>query len=432
MLLDTSSESEIGEFDESFTPRKNRDVNSSDTSSSESIYNSNKSLLLQNNALRKEQASLRLKLRRSTEQSIYKIDTDSEPERPKRTTRSAKNLKKLQDENKMPRVRAIKLPKRYSEYKCVLDKSPAHLVRKEQINYNEKELLLASLSTTPNDRKKEAKKHAIKNNNSDSDCICVNVFTKSKSASSNPLSKSNKRSYVASIENNDSDTIPRVTRSSKRKLLNEEAKRNNVDKIDKVDDVDKVDDIDKVDDVDRVDNVDKMDNADKVDDVDKVLPNEPKTSIVSNTNTIQYSLDSTPKRRPRFGRYIINSLSASNKCKPRTLEDENEDEIDEVIYKVAKDLSIKTRKNRDIKNTESPIVNNGLSTPKARASMKHSALTPSVKMRTEALAKPVTPLQEVRSRLHISAVPKSLPCREEEFNNIYTFLEGKLTDNRGG
>ncbi|EFN83643.1 Origin recognition complex subunit 1 [Harpegnathos saltator] len=53
-------------------------------------------------------------------------------------------------------------------------------------------------------------------------------------------------------------------------------------------------------------------------------------------------------------------------------------------------------------------------------------------MRVGVLAKPTTPLQKARSRLHVSVVPKSLPCREEEFNLIYKFLEGKLMDNRGG
>ena len=38
----------------------------------------------------------------------------------------------------------------------------------------------------------------------------------------------------------------------------------------------------------------------------------------------------------------------------------------------------------------------------------------------------------VRKRLHVSAVPKSLPCREKEFQEIYSFLEGNLTDEIGG
>ncbi|XP_055838758.1 origin recognition complex subunit 1 [Episyrphus balteatus] len=41
-------------------------------------------------------------------------------------------------------------------------------------------------------------------------------------------------------------------------------------------------------------------------------------------------------------------------------------------------------------------------------------------------------LQIARERLHVSVVPKSLPCRETEFLNIYTFLEGKIQDQCGG
>lgn len=43
-----------------------------------------------------------------------------------------------------------------------------------------------------------------------------------------------------------------------------------------------------------------------------------------------------------------------------------------------------------------------------------------------------TDLQIARERLHVSVVPKSLPCREKEFENIYTFLEGKIQDQCGG
>jgi hypothetical protein len=37
-----------------------------------------------------------------------------------------------------------------------------------------------------------------------------------------------------------------------------------------------------------------------------------------------------------------------------------------------------------------------------------------------------------RKRLHVSSVPNSLPCREKEYMEIYSFLEGSLTDKIGG
>ena len=34
--------------------------------------------------------------------------------------------------------------------------------------------------------------------------------------------------------------------------------------------------------------------------------------------------------------------------------------------------------------------------------------------------------------LHVSAVPSSLPCRENEFSDIYGFVAGKLLDGSSG
>ncbi|XP_017078515.1 origin recognition complex subunit 1 [Drosophila eugracilis] len=61
-------------------------------------------------------------------------------------------------------------------------------------------------------------------------------------------------------------------------------------------------------------------------------------------------------------------------------------------------------------------------------------LSPSMQQRTD---RPTndnskSQLQLAREQLHVSVVPKSLPCREREFENIYAFLEGKIQDQCGG
>ena len=181
VLLETSSDSIVEESDKSYVPKKNTDNDSFDLSDSDSIFENNK-LLLQTNALQKEQASLRLKLRRSTEQSMYKIDTESEDEKPKRLTRNTKrHLKSLHDENRMSHknARIIKLPKRYSDYKCS-SKSQVSVLQRDQINYKEKKLLLDSFDTI-NIRKKEINKHVVKSD--DSDCNCI-YFPKTSSTKS--------------------------------------------------------------------------------------------------------------------------------------------------------------------------------------------------------------------------------------------------------
>uniref|UniRef100_A0A8C2TLI3 Origin recognition complex subunit 1 n=1 Tax=Coturnix japonica TaxID=93934 RepID=A0A8C2TLI3_COTJA len=58
--------------------------------------------------------------------------------------------------------------------------------------------------------------------------------------------------------------------------------------------------------------------------------------------------------------------------------------------------------------------------------------TPEIPKRSHAAQKPTSVLEEARLRLHVSAVPESLPCREEEFQDIYNFVESKLIDGTGG
>ena len=41
-------------------------------------------------------------------------------------------------------------------------------------------------------------------------------------------------------------------------------------------------------------------------------------------------------------------------------------------------------------------------------------------------------LEQTSTRLDINAVPDSLPCRESEYQNIFTFIEDKINHNTGG
>ncbi|XP_036877645.2 origin recognition complex subunit 1 [Manis javanica] len=68
-------------------------------------------------------------------------------------------------------------------------------------------------------------------------------------------------------------------------------------------------------------------------------------------------------------------------------------------------------------------------TPKPRTP-RHA--TPQIRSRNLAAQEPSSVLEEARLRLHVSAVPESLPCREQEFQDIYNFVESKLLDHTGG
>lgn len=58
--------------------------------------------------------------------------------------------------------------------------------------------------------------------------------------------------------------------------------------------------------------------------------------------------------------------------------------------------------------------------------------TPSIPCRLLPTRQPANILEEARARLHVSSVPESLPCREQEFQDIYSFVESKIIDGTGG
>uniref|UniRef100_A0A4W6D063 Origin recognition complex subunit 1 n=1 Tax=Lates calcarifer TaxID=8187 RepID=A0A4W6D063_LATCA len=58
--------------------------------------------------------------------------------------------------------------------------------------------------------------------------------------------------------------------------------------------------------------------------------------------------------------------------------------------------------------------------------------TPSIPSRSLPARQPANVLEEARTRLHVSSVPESLPCREQEFQDIYSFVESKIIDGTGG
>ncbi|NXM47982.1 ORC1 protein, partial [Gymnorhina tibicen] len=71
-------------------------------------------------------------------------------------------------------------------------------------------------------------------------------------------------------------------------------------------------------------------------------------------------------------------------------------------------------------------------TPLPRTPRTPRNATPEIPRRIQAAQEPASALEEARLRLHVSAIPESLPCREEEFQDIYNFVESKLIDGTGG
>lgn len=76
------------------------------------------------------------------------------------------------------------------------------------------------------------------------------------------------------------------------------------------------------------------------------------------------------------------------------------------------------------------------STPSSAAKMKlirSGAIKPTIHKRDAPIKTSLdNQLAMARERLHVSAVPCSLPCREKEYSEIFNFVEGKIIDGCGG
>uniref|UniRef100_A0A182N1Y5 Origin recognition complex subunit 1 n=1 Tax=Anopheles dirus TaxID=7168 RepID=A0A182N1Y5_9DIPT len=75
------------------------------------------------------------------------------------------------------------------------------------------------------------------------------------------------------------------------------------------------------------------------------------------------------------------------------------------------------------------------STPKSASKMKlirAGTIKPSIHSRDAPIEQGMSELAIARQRLHVSATPSGLPCREKEYEEIYSFLEGKIIDGCSG
>ncbi|XP_056132767.1 origin recognition complex subunit 1 [Lampris incognitus] len=116
-------------------------------------------------------------------------------------------------------------------------------------------------------------------------------------------------------------------------------------------------------------------------------------------------------------------------------DEEDVDSDDEVVVKRRKRGAAGSRIPRATKKTRSstrtPLKTPSKKvTPSTTRTPRHA--TPSIPNRSLPARQPGNVLEEARARLHVSAVPESLPCREQEFQDIYNFVESKIIDGTGG
>ncbi|XP_078033039.1 origin recognition complex subunit 1 [Augochlora pura] len=499
--------------------KKKNDANVS--SDEENIFQSVRYSLQKKRILMDEKISLKIKLRRSTEQSLYKIDSDSECDKKKHQKngkrvlkqrrkscsdvetedscndstsesiiRNKKELKELQiGQEILTHSRIRKPPVRLSSYHCssldflnnaqhAQENSPS-LRRRKNINYNEEKL-----------HRHVFERHVRENNerlgNRNKSTNVSNI--RSRSESRTPRStRASKRNRVPPIKDNDTDgsTDAEIIKSKSLRRSNESENNDTIIENDSIARGEVTVKTVKTNKRNHVSPV-KGSRTNK----SKVVPEVELIEIVTleksnESENNEEKLISTPRRVRKQKRVIakgdqkkgqhIDKTQSDNedilidlykdikissavkvtptrgdkqkKINPESMQknvqfvdndkgNEGEDSLTDMYKRIKissakKNVSTPQKKNNIRRNIETQLDEAVLSTPKSRP-LKHNNLTPSIGRRHNTLMKPATPLQEARSRLHVSAVPKSLPCREEEFNSIFTFLKGKLEDKSGG
>lgn len=111
------------------------------------------------------------------------------------------------------------------------------------------------------------------------------------------------------------------------------------------------------------------------------------------------------------------------------------DSDDEVVVKKRRHTAAGSQTPRSKQKTRSSTrtprkTPNKKVTPSTPRTPHHA--TPSIPSRARPARQPANVLEEARTRLHVSSVPESLPCREQEFEDIYSFVESKIVDGTGG
>jgi hypothetical protein len=132
----------------------------------------------------------------------------------------------------------------------------------------------------------------------------------------------------------------------------------------------------------------------------------------------------TPSSSRKRLKYTKTEESDSEGFSP-TYDEGADDSFDDFVAK-KRDKNAGTPKKR---RSVAPVASAQKDTPTSR---RRRTMTPCIPSRSIPLPKVISSLEEAQLRLHVAAVPDSLPCREDEFAEILSFTEGKIFDGTGG
>ncbi|XP_055536896.1 origin recognition complex subunit 1 [Wyeomyia smithii] len=159
------------------------------------------------------------------------------------------------------------------------------------------------------------------------------------------------------------------------------------------------------------------------DEITKTPPLRQRRKSILKTPSYKVDAAGTPKRNIQLSN-IVEEFANGRRISKR---------IDTTPTKIG---SIKGLPEQESSRGRSPIIDASKSTPKSSTKLKlirSGAIQPTIHYRDSPVEGPLDDhLALVRERLHVSVIPKCLPCREKEYDEIYSFLEGKIIESCGG
>ncbi|XP_035826423.1 serine/arginine repetitive matrix protein 2 isoform X2 [Aplysia californica] len=166
---------------------------------------------------------------------------------------------------------------------------------------------------------------------------------------------------------------------------------------------------------------------------DMSLPNDDETgSPVAKGNNSKSSKVNRNQRIVRLDEELDDSDADADYIEEKNVSEESDSDVEagqDEDYAQKKKKKTTQKRISSVKKTPSR-------TPQRHTPSSHrsraSSRTPQIPSRSGPKATPGNDLEEARARLHVSAVPDSLPCREKEFSDIFGFVESKILDGTGG
>nr|XP_042894751.1 origin recognition complex subunit 1 isoform X2 [Parasteatoda tepidariorum] len=123
--------------------------------------------------------------------------------------------------------------------------------------------------------------------------------------------------------------------------------------------------------------------------------------------------------KKKISKFIRTTYSDDSESAYSVSSEESSSENEDIEFECEEEKTPKTREKR----SRSKSIKNSLLRKKSLSAMPD---------RKTPLKGPQNLLEESRLRLHVSAVPKSLPCRVDEYSDIYSFVKGCLCSHTGG